>query len=435
MAQRSSTSGIVSNLDSLREVVGSLRAAAGGEIPVGAQRQRVVRLTKQAGSAALPALLRGLASPIETESSWAYYLLGRIGGDRVVERLSVLLRDRDASDETKARALGLLSDLGAPIPADVALDDPESLLARSVNDLLSSVENPRELKQAIQLVVDQVPPAELPAFAAELVRHGKQKALPLLDGLLAMEELSADVLAALTALKRDATASKREREAAHALERGLEYLEAGRPQAALRRLTRFVRTHPEHAEGRSALGVCLLQLGEPEQAMVHLARAAELEPDEPLHRWNQAAAAKQADRLGGAYLALREYLRLAGQGGDVEEGAAERRAEAKSFVRAYERMLRDAHPGVALSDYLRGEELFARAYAALTEGRNADAVAGFEAVLSLMPRHWPSWGNLGAAYLELERPAEAERCLRRALELKPDYQPAQKNLALIEASR
>jgi len=428
--------GIVSNLDSLREVVSSLRLAAGGDIPVGPQRQRVVRLTKQAGSAALPALMRGLASPIETESSWAYYLLGRVGGERVIERLSVLLRDRDASDETKARALGLLSDLGAPIPADVALDDPESLLARSVNDLLSSVENPRELKQAIQLVVDQVPPAELPAFAAELIRHGKQKALPLLDGLLAMDDLSPEILAALSALKRDATASKREREAAHALERGLEYLEAGRPQAALRRLTRFVRTYPEHAEGRSALGVCLLQLGEPEQAMVHLARAAELEPDEPLHRWNQAAAAKQADRLGGAYLALREYLRLSlANDGDVEEGAVERRAEAKSFVRAYERMLRDAHPGVALSDYLRGEELFARAYAALTEGRNADAVAGFESVIALMPRHWPSWGNLGAAYLELDRPADAERCLRRALELKPDYQPAQKNLAIIEASR
>jgi Flp pilus assembly protein TadD len=393
----------------------------------------VVRLTKQAGAAALPALLRGLASPVETESSWAYYLLGRIGGTRVIERLSALLRDRNATDDTKARALGLLSDLGAPIPADVALEDPESLLARSVNDLLSSVENPRELRQAIQLVVDQVPPVELPAFAAELLKHGKQKALPLLDGLLAMKDLAPEILAALAALKRDATATRRERETAHALERGLEYLEAGRPRAALRRLTRFVRANPEHAEGRSALGVCLLQLGEPERAMVHLARAAELEPDEALHRWNQAAAAKQADRLGGAYLALREYLRL--ESGDVEEGASERRAEAKSFVRAYERMLRDAHPGVALSDYLRGEELFARAYAALTEGRSADAVAGFEAVLALMPRHWPSWGNLGAAYLELDRPDDAERCLRRALELKPDYQPAQKNLALLEASR
>src|SRR6478752_403480 len=107
--------------------------------------------------------------------------------------------------------------------------------------------------------------------------------------------------------------------------------------------------------------------------MSHLHEAARLEPDEPLHRWNLAAAAKQADRLGGAYLALRDYLGLRDDG----DGALERNKEARSFVRAYERMLRDSHPGVPLNDYLRGEELFARAYAALSEGRADDAVHGF----------------------------------------------------------
>ena len=105
--------------------------------------------------------------------------------------------------------------------------------------------------------------------------------------------------------------------------------------------------------------------------------------------------------MGGCYLALRDYLALA----DDAEGAAERRDEAKSFVRAYERMLRGSHPGVPLRDVLRGEELFARAYAALSEGRHAEAAQGFENVLALVPRHYPSWGNLGAAYLGLDRTA------------------------------
>src|SRR5690349_23609585 len=38
--------------------------------------------------------------------------------------------------------------------------------------------------------------------------------------------------------------------------------------------------------------------------------------------------------------------------------------------------------------------LFARAYAALSEGRHAEAANGFEDVLALVPRHYPSWGNL-----------------------------------------
>jgi tetratricopeptide (TPR) repeat protein len=212
------------------------------------------------------------------------------------------------------------------------------------------------------------------------------------------------------------------------LERALTYLEAGRPRAARRRLERFVSHHPDRPEGRSALGVCLLELKETDLALDHLAEAVRLEPSEALHRWNLASAAKQADRLGGCYLALRDYLSL----GDESEGANERRAEAKSFVRAYEKMLHGTHPGVPLRDVLRGEELFARAYAALSEGRHAEAARGFEDVLALVPRHYPSWGNLGAAYLALAREMEARRCLERALELNPEYAPARQNLQRLQ---
>jgi tetratricopeptide (TPR) repeat protein len=95
-------------------------------------------------------------------------------------------------------------------------------------------------------------------------------------------------------------------------------------------------------------------------------------------------------------------------------------------------MLRSSHPGVPLSDVLRGEELFALAFAALSEGRHDQAIHGFEQVLALVPRHYPSWGNLGAAYLAMERRDEARRCLQRALELNPEYALARQNLQLLQ---
>jgi tetratricopeptide (TPR) repeat protein len=424
------TSEISRSLAPLREVLQSLLEARAGTVPAGADRARLVRRARAAGPAVVPKLVEALSAAADAESGWAYHLLARLGGSRVIRALERLCAS-PASDAVKARALGLLSDLQAPMPQHIQLRDPEALLGRSVRDLLDGLESADEIDTAVALIVDSVPEPEVPAFVAELVRHGGKKAAPVIRTLSARGGLSDDTLAALDQLYREATATAADRAALEALERGLEYLEAGRPRAARRRLERFVARQPDSAEGRSALGVCLLELEDVDAAIDHLAEAIRLEPTQALHRWNLASAAKQADRMGGCYLALRDYLAL----GDDSEGYVERRAEAKSFVRAYERMLRGNHPGVPLRDVLRGEELFARAYAALSEGKNLEAAHGFENVLALVPRHYPSWGNLGAAYLALDRTAEAQRCLERALELNPEYTIAKHNLLLIQAGR
>ena len=131
--------------------------------------------------------------------------------------------------------------------------------------------------------------------------------------------------------------------------------------------------------------------------------------------------------MGTCYQTLHEYIRTR----DEEAGSEERRREARAFCRAYEAMLQDAYPGVPLPRVLEGEELFARAYAALSASRYDEAMTRFHEVLQLVPRHYPSWGNLGAAYLALDRTDEAKHCLRRALELNPNYAIARENLALL----
>ena len=421
---------ISKSLGPLREVVRSLSQARGGAIPSGLERQRLVRRVRSAGPAAVPALMRALTSTNEAEAGWAYHLLSRLGGERVVRALERLCLSAEASDELKHRALGLLADLQAPLPERVRLRDPEALLGSSVRDLLAGLDTQDDVDQAVALIVDHVPDAEVPAFVSELVKHGGRRAAPLITTLMARGAVSEETHAALQLLHGEATTSAADRAAYDALERGLAYLEAGRPRAARRRLERFVARHPDHAEGRSALGVCLLELNETDLALDQLSQAVRLDPQQALHRWNLASAAKQADRMGGCYLALRDYLALT----DESDGADDRRSEARSFVRAYERMLRGSHPGVPLRDVLRGEEMFARAYAALAEGKHVEAAQGFENVLAIVPRHYPSWGNLGAAYLALERPAEAQRCLERALELNPDYAVARHNLGLLQGS-
>ncbi|MCA1663767.1 MAG: hypothetical protein LC659_05790, partial [Myxococcales bacterium] len=131
--------------------------------------------------------------------------MARVGGARVVRALERLCAS-DASDAIKARALGLLSDLQAPMPMHVQLRDPEALLARSVCELLDGLSTPDEVDQAVALIVDQVPEPEVPAFVSELVRHGGKKAAAVIKVLSARGGLTEETVQALDALYREATA-------------------------------------------------------------------------------------------------------------------------------------------------------------------------------------------------------------------------------------
>jgi tetratricopeptide (TPR) repeat protein len=65
-------------------------------------------------------------------------------------------------------------------------------------------------------------------------------------------------------------------------------------------------------------------------------------------------------------------------------------------------------------------------YAAV--GAHAEAMACFERVVALDPRHSRALNNLGAVYAKLGRTEEALDCHRRAWELAPDYDLALQNL-------
>jgi len=142
-----------------------------------------------------------------------------------------------------------------------------------------------------------------------------------------------------------------------------------------------------------------------------------------------ASAAQKAGRAARCYLALRAYLGCAT--GPTE---AERRAEAERYVRHYEQTVREQYASLDPVRLAEGEEIFLDARAALNAGHLAEAVREFERVLTLVPAHYPTWGNLGAAYLELGRRDQAARCLERALELRPDYAPARRALQTLRAT-
>jgi Flp pilus assembly protein TadD len=515
--------------------------------------RRALRLTADLGATAIPLLVRKLLGE-EREATLAFTLLSTLRTERSTAALRGVALDESLPDDKRALAIALLGERGA-MPANIHLADEGALRRRAALALAGRLQTPADVARAVDLLLQQVAPEDLPALMDGLADSGGAHVSPLIDELLlhddlprpvrtalrelrrrvgdavlppvaataparvrigggadgshiviaarggapgterlfcaslgraglgaasyepearagawrraatkaeaagyAMREASAHEAAALVAaaarrsraagarlprgyyLGRDlvglydehataeATGGTRSLHVKHAsLSRGTQLLRKGDVAGARRAFAAYVADRPEDAEGRSCLGLCLLELGEHEDALRELARAARLEPDEPLRHWNLAAAAREAGKPGTCYLALLDYTRA----GDRGRGSAARRRSARSFLEGFARFAAAEHSAAPPEAIARGEEIFDRAYRHLVAGRFEDAATGFEAVVKLVPSHYASWGNLGAAYARLGRLADAERCLRQALEVRPGYEPAQKNLEAI----
>jgi tetratricopeptide (TPR) repeat protein len=120
------------------------------------------------------------------------------------------------------------------------------------------------------------------------------------------------------------------------LSRGLEQLAIGDSRRARALLERYVRRAPRDAEGWAALGVCLLAIGQVEEAEQRLQRAAELDSKSSLALWNLAAAAHRGGHAESCYWALCRYL----ERNDDGEGAEQRREQARALIAEHERMMR-----------------------------------------------------------------------------------------------
>jgi Flp pilus assembly protein TadD len=354
---------------------------------------------------------------------------GRLAHSRIVRRINAMLVDPALSDATKERALGLLADLRAPVPERVLLRDPDSILERSVRELLGSLGSDDSLVQALDMVFEQVPAGELETFLCELVRLGGEAAQPLLSALLTdsrtprflANQLLQWVRPAPPAVSTVRRASSRPR-----MQRALRLLSQGQLSLAHDELQSLTLQRRDDPAVCSALGLCLMRLGRPVQALLPLGRALALAPTVAAHAWNAAVAAHLAERPGSCYHGLKQYLSL----DDDRDGAAERQQAASRLCGEFERLAAEVYPGIALSRVLEGEELFVGAYAALRDARYQAAIAGFAAVLERLPTHPASWRNLGFAYLAQRRPREAARCFSRLLRIDASQRLARTNLDL-----
>jgi protein O-GlcNAc transferase len=166
---------------------------------------------------------------------------------------------------------------------------------------------------------------------------------------------------------------------------------AGHLAEARRLYQELLSVMPTHAVAAFRGGLVELQDGHPEAALVLIARAAALAPDEPRHHFG----------LGQTLQAL---------GRHAEAAAAYRRALHADPSSA------DAH--------------FALGVALQSQGDHAGAMVAYQSAVALQPDHVGAIGNLGVALQESAQIDEAVKLLRTAARLQPAMMSHALNLGI-----
>jgi hypothetical protein len=179
----------------LQQVAASLRRARAGWLPTRDERAHLFAMIPRLGPAVFPQLLRSLGSDCDDEAHWAGQLLRQASVPEVAVRLRKLLTTSLHPDSVKARALAILADLGLSPPQDVVLVDPEGFIARSVSELLGTIESADDLLRTINDLLTAVPTEELLPVLREVVCHGGEMGAALLEAVL-LDQRTPDAIAA-----------------------------------------------------------------------------------------------------------------------------------------------------------------------------------------------------------------------------------------------
>jgi len=192
----------------------------------------------------------------------------------------------------------------------------------------------------------------------------------------------------------------------------------------------FERILDREDSGRAlaGLGLCALARGDLDRAETALREAATADPECAEHLWNLGAVAHRRGCRGSVYLALSAFV-------DKADDSDPRLADARAFVREFERHARLQHPEAEPIAVASADRDLSLGRGAVARGDLGGAETYFVRAATRVPSHYAAWTELAQLRSRLGRLREAKICARRALVANPTYELASQVVDFIASAQ
>jgi tetratricopeptide (TPR) repeat protein len=203
----------------------------------------------------------------------------------------------------------------------------------------------------------------------------------------------------------------------------LEIVEAGNLQRGDNILAKLKEQHGDHPHICFGRGVLAVFGGKHDEAIPLFKQATQLSPGFVEAHYNLAVAYQKQLRVSQMIVAYRNVIRLGEAHSDMVQ-------QAHTILKTLAQQIRKSE-GISLDDYLKAYQIFDRGVEHMESREWKDAIVDFKESLSINPNRTQAYGNLGICYAKTAQKQIALEALDKALELDPNYEPAQANRKLI----
>jgi len=204
-------------------------------------------------------------------------------------------------------------------------------------------------------------------------------------------------------------------------------LDNGRIAQSTEIMKRLMMEHPEYHSVQYGMGVVYAFKEQYDDAIQCFSRAVSIFPYFIEAQFNLAVSLQKKLDVGNT---IRAFQKVTGMGSPGEPLVI----EAQGFLSRMEESIRK-NDGVGIDAYLKSLDRFEKAFACMEMQKWEEAIFGFKECLSIVKKHFQSYGNMGICYAKLNKREQALAAFDRALEINPKYEIAKVNREVILSLR